>query len=101
MKFYEKLEKIQSQTHSLVSVGLDPHISKLPERFRGKAYPQFEFNKWIVEETRDYVSVFKPQIASYEARGAKGWEELQMTVEYVKQHCPEHIFIADAKRADI
>jgi len=60
--------------------------------------PIFEFNKQIIDATYDYAMAYKPNIAFYEAYGAKGWESLQKTVEYI----PNDVFtIADAKRGDI
>jgi orotidine-5'-phosphate decarboxylase len=41
---------------------------------------------------------YKPNIAFYEAMGAKGWESLQKTLEYIPKEC---FTIADAKRGDI
>ncbi|MFZ1721102.1 MAG: orotidine-5'-phosphate decarboxylase [Microgenomates group bacterium] len=101
MNFIQKLENAQKKLKSLVSVGLDPHMAHLPKRFLKQKYPQFSFNTWIIEETNKYCSVFKPQFAAYEARGSRGFEELEMTMEWVQKNYPDHILIADAKRGDI
>lgn len=63
--------------------------------------PQFSFNRWVIEQTHDLVCAYKPNLAFYEARGAAGWEELKLTLEYLKKNYPELVTIADAKRADI
>ena len=60
--------------------------------------PIFEFNKAIIEATKDYCVAYKPNIAFYESLGSKGWESLEKTLEII----PDNIFkIADAKRGDI
>ncbi len=56
------------------------------------------FNKAIIDATRDYCVAYKPNLAFYEVLGAKGWDILAETVEYIGK---EHFTIADAKRGDI
>ena len=74
----EKLIAIQEKSSTLLSVGLDPHFDQLPDRFKSLKWPQFEFNKWIIDQTCEYVSALKPQFAAYEALGSRGWRELEM-----------------------
>ena len=66
-KYNQRVRKI----NSLLCVGLDADIKKIPERFQGVEFPQFEFNKWIIEETNEFTSAYKPNSAFYEARGEK------------------------------
>lgn len=87
--------------NSLVCVGLDPEFEKLPEQFKGEEFPQFAFNKWIIEETHEFVSAYKPNAAFYEARGEAGLRELKMTIDYLNTEHPDIFTILDAKRADI
>lgn len=87
--------------NSLVCVGLDSDFNHLPELFIHYEYPQFAFNRWIIEQTHEYVSAYKPNTAFYEARGDRGLVALRMTVEYLQQHHPDILLICDAKRADI
>lgn len=83
---------------SLLCVGLDTDIERIPEIFKKCADPVFEFNKTIIDATQDLCIAYKPNIAFYESLGPKGWESLEKTMEYI----PSHIFtIADAKRGDI
>ena len=83
---------------SYLCVGLDTDIKKIPSGLQKEKDPVFEFNKRIINATEKYCVAYKPNIAFYEAIGAKGWESLQKTLEYI----PSHIFtIADAKRGDI
>jgi len=87
--------------NSLLCVGLDSDFDKIPDKFKIEEFPQFEFNKWIVEETKDFAAAFKINIAFYEARGDKGIHELKETMEYIKVYYPDIFTICDAKRADI
>ena len=90
-------EQIQ-QKKSYLCVGLDTDIQKIPKHLLTEKDPIFEFNRQIIEATHQYSVAYKPNIAFYEAMGAKGWESLQKTVEYIPQEC---FTIADAKRGDI
>ncbi len=96
-KYQQRVKKI----NSLLCVGLDSDLAKIPARFQTAAHPQFAFNKWIIDQTHSYVSAYKPNLAFYEARGASGWEELAMTMAYLQKNYPDIFTIADAKRADI
>lgn len=84
-----------------VCVGLDSELSKLPKKFVKSKSPQFEFNKWIIEQTHAYVAAYKPNIAFYEARGDQGIRELKRTMEYLQREHPKIFTICDCKRADI
>ena len=101
MKFKDKLKAIFLKNNSLVCVGLDSDISKLPEFIRNGQHPQSTFNKAIIEATHDLVCAFKPNSAFYEERGHAGIEALKMTCEYLREKYPEIPIIIDAKRADI
>ena len=93
--------KIIEQIHykkSFLCVGLDTDISKIPKYLLDFEDPIFEFNKRIIDATKDLCVAYKPNIAFYESMGINGWKSLQKTVEYI----PKDIFtIADAKRGDI
>ena len=90
-------QNIQAK-QSFLCVGLDTDIAKIPKHLLDEDDPIFEFNKQIIDATLPYAVAYKPNIAFYEAHGAKGWESLQKTIDYI----PEEIFtIADAKRGDI
>lgn len=88
-------------TGSMLCVGLDSRIDRLPERFLHDPDPQYAFNRWIIKQTHPYVSAYKPNLAFYEARGTKGWQELALTMAYLQANHPDIVTIADAKRADI
>ena len=56
MNFYEKLKHAAQLNRSLVCVGLDPDLKKLPACLAGKKNPIFEFNKAIIDATRGATS---------------------------------------------
>jgi orotidine-5'-phosphate decarboxylase len=83
---------------SYLCVGLDTDIAKIPRHLLSNADPVFQFNKHIIDSTKDLCVSYKINTAFYEAMGLKGWESLERTVNYIPQ---EHFKIADAKRGDI
>lgn len=97
MNFAEKLAASVKRSNSLVCLGLDPGVAKLPKA----ASNQFDFNKAIIDATSDVVSVYKPNSAFYEARGAEGVADLKKTCDYLHEHHPEIPILIDAKRGDI
>lgn len=79
-------------------MGLDTERSKIPPHLLRFEDPVFEFNKQIIDATRDLCVAYKPNLAFYEALGADGWRSLEKTRQYIGN---EHFTIADAKRGDI
>lgn len=86
---------------SLLCVGLDPELDRIPARFRDEEWPLYAFNRWIIEQTHAYAAAYKPNMAFYEARGTQGLTELELTMEYLRSEHPEIFTICDAKRGDI
>ena len=99
MSFSDKLAASWKATNSLVCVGLDPEPKKFPDRFRDKPGGIFEFNKAIIDATRDLACAYKPQFAHYAAQAAEN--QLEHTIDYIKSTCPNAIVILDSKRGDI
>lgn len=97
----KKFERRAGAANSLLCVGLDADHRLLPQRFCSEEFPQFAFNRWIIEQTHEFACAYKPNTAFYEARGSKGWAELAMTARYLADTCPDVVTICDAKRADI
>ena len=96
-KLYKRVEE-----RGVVCVGLDTSIDYVPEslksgRTAGEAV--FEFNKAIIDATRDAAACYKVQIAYYEALGLEGLTAYKKTLEYLRQK--DEIIIADIKRGDI
>lgn len=83
---------------SFLCVGLDTDITKIPTHLFATDDPVFEFNKAIIDATKDHAVAYKINTAFYEAQGQKGWISMGKTLDYI----PKDIFtIADAKRGDI
>lgn len=90
-------EQIQKK-RSFLCVGLDSSLDKIPKHLLKYENPILEFNKQIIDATKDLCVAYKPNTAFYECYGKKGWETLTETWKYI----PNDIFsIADAKRGDI
>lgn len=83
---------------SFLCVGLDPDIKKIPKHLLELEDPIFEFNKAIIDATKDLAVSYKPNLAFYEAHGVEGWIALKKTIEYIPE---DLLVIADAKRGDI
>lgn len=96
-----KLNAVMDRNNSLLCVGLDSEFEKLPVILKEGKYPQFTFNKEIIDATHEYVVAYKPNIAFYEARGEVGMRELKMTMDYLRERYGDIFTICDAKRADI
>ncbi|MGB2087843.1 MAG: orotidine-5'-phosphate decarboxylase [Psychroflexus salarius] len=86
---------------SMLCVGLDVDLEKIPKHLLDFEDPIFEFNKAIIDATIKFSVAYKPNLAFYEAYGLKGWLALEKTIEYLNKNYPEVFTIADAKRGDI
>jgi len=86
------------QKKSFLCVGLDTDIDKIPEFLRSFPDPVFEFNKRIIDATRDLCVAYKPNAAFYESYGIPGLQSLIKTSKYLPAEC---LSIIDAKRGDI
>jgi len=91
------IQQIQ-QKQNYLCVGLDTDLTKIPAHLKTHPNAVFEFNKAIIEATKDFCVSYKINTAFYEAMGLKGWEALEQTVNYIPE---THFKIADAKRGDI
>lgn len=97
----EKYNCRVDEVNSLLCVGLDSDLRFIPRQFRDDPFPQFAFNRWVIEQTINFVSAYKPNMAFYESRGDRGLSELKMTVDYLRERYPDVFTICDAKRGDI
>ena len=69
MNYLEKLQNAIETKKSYVCVGLDVNLDKIPEHFKTAEDPIFAFNKYIIDKTKEYTAVYKPNIAFYEQYG--------------------------------
>lgn len=99
MNFIAKLEQSWSTSNSLLCVGLDPNWQKIPDHLKTLPEPIFEFCKAIVDATHDLVCAFKPQIAYF--AGLQAEDQLQKTLNYIRETYPHIPIILDSKRGDI
>ncbi|TKK65651.1 orotidine-5'-phosphate decarboxylase [Ilyomonas limi] len=86
------------QKENYLCIGLDTDAAKLPPHLKDKPDAVFQFNKAIIDATKGFCVSYKINTAFYEARGVKGWEAMEQTVQYIPS---THFKIADAKRGDI
>jgi orotidine-5'-phosphate decarboxylase len=90
--FIEKLRAAQEANQSYLCIGLDPDPALM-------AHPHVpSFFQDIVNETKDLVCAYKPNLAFFEALGLEGMQLLLESIAGVPAHIP---VIADAKRGDI
>ncbi|MFN5135773.1 MAG: orotidine-5'-phosphate decarboxylase [Chitinophagaceae bacterium] len=94
----EQLVQQIHQKQSYLCVGLDTDITKIPAHLQSHPNAIFEFNKAIIDATKDFCVSYKINTAFYEAMGVKGWQAMEETVNYIPS---THFKIADAKRGDI
>ncbi len=97
--FRDKLEAAWSRSRSMVCVGLDPEVSRLPPVLSGPGGPIAAFNRAIIDATHDLVCAYKPQFAHYAAIGAE--DQLAATIDYLRERYPHIPVILDAKRGDV
>ena len=86
------------EKRSYLCVGLDTDAAKIPAHLQKLPDAVFQFNKAIIDATKDFCVAYKINTAFYEALGVKGWEIMEQTVRYIPD---THFKIADAKRGDI
>jgi orotidine-5'-phosphate decarboxylase len=101
--FRTKLAERQSKAKSLVCVGLDPLLEKLPKCLEGAHTTAYVVENWmtdIAQATGEYASMFKPQIAHWEAIPG-GIDALKITVANIHDMFPDIPVFLDCKRGDI
>lgn len=99
MNFIDKLSAAWTRNDSLLCVGLDPDLARLPEELRDAPDGIVRFCKAIIDATADLACAFKPQIAYFAALGAE--DQLEAICRYLRDAYPHIPLILDAKRGDI
>jgi orotidine-5'-phosphate decarboxylase len=94
----QQLTEAIRKKNTYLCVGLDTDISKIPTHLLSDPDPVFEFNRRIIDATKDHCVAYKINTAFYESQGLKGWAAMEKTVNYIPA---THFKIADAKRGDI
>jgi orotidine-5'-phosphate decarboxylase len=97
--FSERLGRAQRTSGSLLCVGLDPDLAKLPRELAESGEPFLAFNRRVIDATAEFAAAYKPQIAFYSALGKEA--ELAASISYIRERAPHALVILDAKRNDI
>ncbi|MGE4366420.1 orotidine-5'-phosphate decarboxylase [Thermomonas sp.] len=105
MGFIDKLRARWRDADTLLCVGLDPDLARLPERFLAgdaldEAEALFGFCRNIADATAEFACAFKPQIAYFAAHNG-GEAALQRLIAHINAAHPQVPVILDAKRGDI
>ena len=93
-----QLTRIILEKKNYLCVGLDTDITKIPIHLQQNPNAIVEFNKAIIDATKDFCVAYKINTAFYESLGSKGWHAMEQTIDYIPF---THFTIADAKRGDI
>lgn len=100
--FFSLLEKRVEDCSSLLCIGLDPHLSDLPEPTAAAA---LKFCLGLVKQTSPFAAAFKPNAAFFEALGPDGWKVLKELIAAIISGSSSKgsriPVILDAKRGDI
>lgn len=97
MSFFDRLASRIDSVDSVVSVGLDPDLDRLPAEVTDADLPRWAFNRRIIDATHEHAACYKPNAAFYE--DADGWRALRETIAYA--HGKDVPVLLDAKRGDI
>ena len=97
--FLDQLRAAERAHRSLLCVGLDPDLSRLPAGVARSAEGLYAFCAAIVEATADQAIAFKPQIAYFAAQRAE--PQLERLMAHIRAVAPAVPVILDAKRGDI
>ena len=98
MNFYTRLRTIQRKNNSLLCVGLDPDVRRIPGHLLSQKDAVVEFCRSIIAETGDLVCAYKLNLAFFETLGEAGWSTIHRVLEVVP---PDVVTIGDGKRGDI
>lgn len=96
--FADRAERRMREADSLVCVGLDPALDRLPDAYPRTIESLVRFCQAIVEATAPYVAAFKPNLGFFTALGRPGPEALWA----VRQAIPDDVpVILDCKVGDV
>ena len=102
MHFWQRLAASARERRSLLCVGLDPVVERLPEAFcrpgRSITGNLLAWNTHIIEETAEWAAAYKPNLGFYLAHGIDGLRLLEDTLARIPSGRP---VILDAKFGDI
>lgn len=99
--FRTLLDGARRANDSLMCVGLDPELHRLPALLRSEADVTraiVAFNAGVIEATADLVYAYKPNLAFYMAHGVPGLQALAETRQLIPRHIPA---LLDCKVGDL
>lgn len=99
MNFFDYTEERFADTQSILCIGLDPVIEKLPLRKSSVEETLVAFFSEIIEHFGKYAAALKPNIAFFEQYGNEGLTALKKIIRKGKEN--RIPVILDAKRGDI
>jgi len=99
MIFADRLGRATQVSGSLLCIGLDPDLAKLPPELSADPEPFLAFNRRVIDATADLAAAYKPQVAFYSAHGREA--ELAATIRHIRERAPHALVILDAKRGDV
>lgn len=99
MSFLGKIQQRWRSSDSMLCVGLDPDLRRIPESLRERDDAIERFCCAIVDATAQSACAFKPQIAYFASVGAE--DQLKNIIRYIQKQYPDIPVILDAKRGDI
>lgn len=98
-EFQTRLAARWRDANSMLCVGIDPELNRIPEHLRSLDDAFLRFGKAIVDATAEHVCAFKPQAAHFAAEGHE--DQLAELIDYIRVNYPEIVVILDAKRGDV
>lgn len=103
--FRKRLAERQAKAKTLVCVGLDPLVEKIPDCIKAGNTNTLADNvgRWmwqVARATAPFASMFKPQIAHWEAIPG-GVEALASVISTIRADFPDIPVFLDCKRGDI
>jgi orotidine-5'-phosphate decarboxylase len=98
--FADRVKAAAARNESLLCVGLDPDVSRMPSGLRDLPAKDaiVAFNRAIIEATRDLVCAYKPNLGFFIAHGIAGLEALVETRASIPDDIP---VLLDCKVGDI
>ncbi|MFA5131025.1 MAG: orotidine-5'-phosphate decarboxylase [Patescibacteria group bacterium] len=107
ISFREKLRRRQEKTKSLLCVGLDPLLEKMPAHLRtpgpAGSHDATDTAIWmmrIIDATAAFTCMYKLQRAHWEAITG-GVIAMQVVITYIETKYPDIVVFTDCKRGDI
>ena len=96
--FGDRLARRAAEVDSLLCIGLDPAIGRMPEGIPDTADGVIEFCERLVDATADLALAFKPNLAFFLAYGADGLDALYTVRDMIPSDVP---VLLDCKIGDV